>query len=72
VGEKYDVVSVKGGKFHKPVNTEFNRAEPSWKPRLMQCGRTVQPLNFFETVDDADKYSGGRIERFGCKQCGVK
>ena len=62
-----ELFSVRGGNFHKP-HTQPTR-EQGWQPRLTACGRIVTPLNFFETAEDADRHTGGRLSRHLCKQC---
>lgn len=65
-----EIVSVKGGKFHRPDNTTFNgNGRDLRDARLMRCGRSLIPLNFFETIADAAKYTGGRLESHICQQC---
>lgn len=64
------IISVKDGKFHRPDNEVFNGGSSDLRnTRLMRCGRSLVPHNFFETVSDADRYTGGRLERYICQQC---
>lgn len=67
--ETIEVVSVKGGKFHRLENTAVDQDQPAWTPRAMVCGRTLEPHNFFQTAADADSYTGGRLETYACKHC---
>lgn len=32
-------------------------------------GRIVTPLNYFETKEDANRHTGGRLEHWLCKSC---
>ena len=64
------IVSIKGGKFHRPDNKVFNGGSNDLRDaRLMRCGRSLVPHNFFETLSDADRYTGGRLEHHVCWQC---
>lgn len=68
--ENIEIVSVKGGKFHRPANTVFEGGGNDLRDsRLMRCGRLLVPLGFFTTIVDADRYTGGRLERYICQQC---
>lgn len=62
-----ELFSVSGGKFHKPATAPTR--EEAWKPRLTVCGRTVTPVNFFETAEDANLYTGGRLHLYLCRHC---
>lgn len=65
--ETYQVIQVRGGKFHRPEKTNHERG--LWfKPMNTACGATVTPLNVFSAVDDAMSYTGGR-EEFFCQKC---
>jgi len=65
-----EIVSVRDGKFHRPDSTSFTgRGNDLRDARLMRCGRSLVPDNFFETVADADRYTGGRLENHICQQC---
>ena len=65
-----EIVSVKDGKFHRPYNEVFNNTSNELRDaRLMRCGRSLVPLNFFETIVDANRHTGGRLERYVCQQC---
>jgi hypothetical protein len=62
--------SVQGGKFHQPADPETaGTRENAWRPPLTACGITVAPFNYFETVQDANSHTGGRLEQFLCKHC---
>lgn len=65
--ENIEMVSVENGKFHRPKDTHFERGD--LKPRLMLCGRTLQPHNYFQTIHDAEKYTGNRLNKLACKHC---
>ncbi len=67
-----EIVSVSGGKFHRPDNTLFNGGNVFRDERLMRCGRSLVPSNCFETIADADKYTGGRLGRYICQHCEKK
>ena len=68
--ETIEIISVQGGKFHRPDDTLFNGGSNDLRnARLMRCGRSLVPLNFFETVASADQHTGGRLERYICQQC---
>lgn len=65
-----EIVSVKDGKFHRPDSVVFNGNGNDFRDaRLMRCGRSLVPLNFFETIANANEYTGGRLERYICRQC---
>jgi hypothetical protein len=65
-----EIVSVQGGKFHRPESTLFDGDSSDLRnARLMRCGRSLVPFNFFETIADADSYTGGRLQRYVCQQC---
>lgn len=65
-----EIVSVKDGKFHRPDSVVFSGGSNDLRnARLMRCGRSLVPFNFFETIASADQYTGGRLERFVCQQC---
>lgn len=65
-----EIVSVKDGKFHRPAETQFAGEGNDFRnPRLMRCGRSLTPYNFFETIADADRHTGGRLTRYACQQC---
>jgi hypothetical protein len=65
-----EIVSVQGGKFHRPDTTLFDGGANDFRnARLMRCGRLLVPFNFFETVADADSYTGGRLQSRICQQC---
>ncbi len=63
--ETYQVIQVKGGKFHRPERVE---QEHWFKPMLTSCGSQVTPLNVFSVVGDAISYCGGRTEGL-CRKC---
>jgi hypothetical protein len=68
--ETIEIVSVKDGKFHRPDNVVFNGGSGDLRnARLMRCGRSLVPFNFFETIASANGYTGGQLERFICQQC---
>lgn len=68
-----EIISVQGGKFHRPDNTLFNGDSSDFRnARLMRCGRSLVPFNFFETVADANNYTGGRLQNYICQQCETK
>lgn len=68
--ETIEIVSVKDGKFHRPGSVEFNGGSNDLRnARLMRCGRSLVPLNVFETIASADRHTGGRLERYICQQC---
>jgi hypothetical protein len=62
-----ELFSVSAGKFHKPATGPTR--EEAWKPRLTVCGKTLTPVNFFETADDANAYTGGRLHLYLCQHC---
>jgi hypothetical protein len=65
-----EIVSVQGGKFHRPESTVFDGGASDLRnARLMRCGRSLVPFNFFETVSDADSHTGGRLRSHVCQQC---
>lgn len=65
-----EIVSVSGGKFHRPDSTMFSGSSNDFRDaRPMRCGRSLVPSNFFETVADADRYVGGRLQSHICRQC---
>jgi hypothetical protein len=65
--ETYQVIQVKGGKFHRPDQTTRERG--AWfRPIVTACHHTVTPLNVFSSEDDALSYTGGR-EQFLCRKC---
>lgn len=66
--EIIEMVSVKGGKFHRPVNLVFT-SEDARQPRLMLCGRSLEPHNYFATVEDANRHTGGRLSKYACLHC---
>lgn len=41
----------------------------AWCPTRTMCGRTVTPLNYYDTTADADRWTGGRLASHACKQC---
>jgi hypothetical protein len=59
--------SVKNGKFHKPA-VPVTR-EGAWLPTLTACHLTVEPVNYFATIEDADRHTGGRLSKFLCQHC---
>lgn len=68
--EHIELVSVKDGKYHRLENPEITYdGRPFWTPRMMACGRSLEPHNFFETAEDANRYTGGRLEKYICKHC---
>ena len=72
-GQVIEVVSVQGGRFHRPVDTLFKGGSGDLRnARLMRCGRLLVPFNFFETIADADGYSGGQRKKYTCQQCEKK
>jgi hypothetical protein len=65
-----EIVSISGGKFHRPQDTTFSGGGSDIRDaRLMRCGRSLVPLNFFETIADANRHTGGRLEGYICQQC---
>jgi hypothetical protein len=69
--ELIQIASVSGGKFHYLADQSVTR-DDGWKPRLMLCGRTLEPLNYFLSESSADKYTGGRFAQHVCSQCKAK
>lgn len=70
MNEQIEIVSVKGGKYHRPDDTLFSDGGHAFRDaRLMRCGRSLVPLNLFQTIADADKYTGGRLDRYICQHC---
>jgi hypothetical protein len=63
-------VKVAGGKFHRLAEPNTPRAA-AWKATRSACGRTITPQNYFDTVEEALAYCGGRSQ-FLCRQCGFK
>lgn len=64
MSETYPAISVKGGKVHRPAETTRDRM--AWlRPMTTVCGRTVAPLNVYDTIEAA---TGGRPARM-CSQC---
>ena len=62
--------SVENGKFHRlsgPVDTL-----QAFKSATSLCGLTVRPLNYFETKESANNYTGGRLSIFYCKHCAAR
>lgn len=68
-GTTPELFSVKGGAYHYPSEVI---SDASWQPTRTACGRIVTPLNYFETADDADSYTGRRLALYQCKQCLAK
>lgn len=67
---KIEVVSIKDGKFHIPADLEFNGGgKDITNSRLMLCGLSLIPLNFFETMNEAKCHTGGRLKAHFCKRC---
>lgn len=66
--ETYAVIQVSGGKFHRPKETTHERMD--WlRPMAIDCSSIpVAPVNVFNAVEDALKYTGGRKE-FLCRKC---
>jgi hypothetical protein len=62
--------SVSGGKYHYAAGAIHESA--AWCPTRTLCGRTVTPLNYYETAADADHYTGGRLAMYQCRQCLAK
>lgn len=60
-----ELFSVKSGKFHKPAapSTQAFRATRTL------CGLDVEPLNYFATCEEADRYTGGRLAQHLCRHC---
>lgn len=66
--ELIEVVSIAGGKFHRPMDKVFI-GNTLRQPRLMLCGRKLEPLNYFATIADADRHTGGRFKQYACVHC---
>ena len=66
--ETCELFSVRNGKYHKPADPVIDRAK-AWRPTLTTCGIIVEPSNYFATLDDADRYTGGRLQKYLCKHC---
>lgn len=66
--ETYQVISTRGGKYHKPK--EPTRPSKSWFFSTIPtvCGNHVEPLNVFLDLPDALKYTGGS-KQYLCKHC---
>jgi hypothetical protein len=65
--ETYPVIQGKGGKFHRPAQTEHPRM--AWlKPMATKCGHTVTPLNVFDSERGAVLYAGGSRAHL-CRFC---
>lgn len=62
--------SVAGGKFHKlsgPVDTR-----QAFKNATSVCGLNLPPLNYFESEESANSYTGGRLSTYLCKHCAAR
>lgn len=59
--------STDGGKFHKPAGPIHQ--SQAWCPTRTACGLTVKPVNYFEKLTDAYRYTGGRLSAHLCKHC---
>ncbi len=67
MNETIDVLQVRDGKFHRPINREVGRDVFRCEHKTA-CGRNVTPINVFTSVEDALSYCGERKE-FMCSQC---
>ena len=65
--DTYALISVANGKYHKPAGP-IPRSQV-FRPILTVCGRTVTPLNYYKTTNDANSYTGGRLPRHLCQHC---
>lgn len=65
--ETYKIISVKGGKFHRPKITTRERGD--WFVEMPTvCGSTVKALNVFEDMEGVYKYNENP-SRYLCLKC---
>lgn len=65
------VFSTRGGKFHIPADPIITR-DQGWSPRATLCGLVLTPCNVFPTLEEANLYTGRRLQKFLCAHCAAK